>query len=145
MTEHHFSRRVGAIFSFLVFVVFLSGCGGGSHQGQPGWTKVDLTDVQPVIGDWEGTVTKAQDILPVGSVLLRIHENGTYQFVGQSSSDVAVGTGHLEAQGGELKGDTEIRVLRLSLFSHRSKPVLIVDAAHRLTGARYHGEFTKAK
>ncbi|HJT19854.1 MAG TPA: hypothetical protein VJ746_05265 [Nitrospira sp.] len=138
-------HHVTNLFRTFVAMGLLAGCSTGPTQGNPSWTKVQVVDVHPVVGDWEGTITKAHAIFPTGAVRLIIRDNGTYMFAGQTRSDVALGAGELKIHDGEMTGDTEIRAIKLALYDHKGTAVLVVDSTHRLTGDQYHGEFTRAK
>ena len=106
---------------------------------------VQITDVSMVVGEWEGLVKKNNGTLPEGSVRLMIRDNSTYLFAGQSASKVAVGSGVLEIRDGRLIGDTERRTVKLELFDHKGKSVIVLAGTNRETGERYHGEFTKVQ
>jgi hypothetical protein len=104
---------------------------------------VPITDVHMVAGDWEGVVKKDQGTMPEGSVRLIIRDNQTYLFAGQSASKMAVGSGTLEIREGLLVGDTERRAVKLTLYDHKGKPVVLVESTNHETRERYRGEFTK--
>jgi hypothetical protein len=121
------------------------GCAGGPSQHDPSWKPVPITDVSMVVGEWDGTVTKDHALFPEGSVHLIIRDNSTYMFAGETLSAVAVGSGGVEARQGRLIGDTEHRAVTFTLYDHKGTRVLVVDATNRENGARYRGQFSKAR
>jgi hypothetical protein len=72
-----------------------------------------------------------------------IRPNNTYLFAGQSISNMAVGTGDLEARDGRLIGETERRAVTFTLYDHKGKAVILVESTNHETRERYRGEFTK--
>ena len=56
----------------------LIGCSDGPSLRDPSWTLVPITDLNMVVGEWEGTVKKERATFAGGSVRLMIRENGTY-------------------------------------------------------------------
>lgn len=127
----------------IVVIGVLTGCAGGSHEKDPSWKLVTITDVQMVVGEWEGLIMKEGATLPEGSVRLIIRANQTYLFAGQTASKVAVGSGDLENQDGRLIGDTDRRVVRFTLYNHKGSAIVLVEATNHETGERYRGELTK--
>lgn len=121
----------------------ITACSSGPGHGDPSWTSVPITQVSQVVGEWEGTVKKNRDVMASGSVRLMIRENGTYHFVGESFSKVAVGAGMLQPDDGHLVSESDRRAVRLSLYDRKGVSVLLVEAINHETGDRYHGEFTK--
>jgi hypothetical protein len=121
------------------------GCSGEPLYQGPTWRLIEITDLNMVIGKWEGTVKNERSTFPEGSVYLVIHENGTYLFVGQSGENAAVGAGPLELRDGRLIGDTRRRAVTMKLYDHAGRPVMAVDSTNRETGERYYGEFTKVQ
>jgi hypothetical protein len=128
-----------------LMVALFVGCAGGSPQHDASYTLVPITEVGMVVGEWEGLVKKDHATLPQGSVRLMIRPNSTYLFVGQSASNVAVGSGDLEPRDGRLVGDTGVRAVTFTLYDHKGKPVVHVESTNHATGERYHGEFTKVQ
>jgi hypothetical protein len=122
-----------------------AGCAGGSPQQDASWKFVPITEVGMVVGEWEGLVKKDRATLPGGSVRLMIRANSTYLFAGQSAAMAAVGSGDLETRDGRLVGDTEKRAVRLTLYDHKGKAVVLVESTNHITGEQYHGEFTKVQ
>ena len=143
----HLSKVAGPfqLYTTIFLLSLLTGCSGGPAQQDPSWTPVPITGIDMVAGEWEGTVRKNDGILPTGKVQLTIRDNSTYLFIGQTSADVALGAGFLEIRDGSLSGDTDRRILMISLYDHSGNQVLVVDATARKTGDRYHGEFTKVR
>ncbi|MGE3154870.1 MAG: hypothetical protein AB7G48_10730 [Nitrospiraceae bacterium] len=131
------------LYGGILVLGILVGCSGEPLYKGPTWRLVEMTDLNMVIGKWEGTVKKEGSTFSTGSVYLMIHENATYQFVGQSGENAAVGAGSLELRDGRLIGNTRRRAVTLTLYDHAGRPVLAVDSTSRETGDRYHGEFTK--
>ena len=145
MTQRGELASVLRVYAGVFVLAVLTGCGGGPSQQDPSWKMVQITDVSMVVGEWEGLVKKNNGTLPEGSVRLMIRDNSTYLFAGQSASKVAVGSGVLEIRDGRLIGDTERRAVKLELFDHKGKSVIVLDGTNRETGERYHGEFTKVQ
>ena len=127
----------------IVVIGALTGCAGGSHEKDPSWKLVPITDVQMVVGEWEGLIKKEGDTFADGSVRLIIRANQTYLFAGQTASKVAVGSGDLESQDGRLVGDTDRRAVRFTLYDHKGSAIVLVEATNHETGERYRGELTK--
>ena len=127
----------------IVVIGALTGCAGGSHEKDPSWKLVPITDVQMVVGEWEGLIKKEGATFADGSVRLIIRANQTYLFAGQTASKVAVGSGDLESQDGRLVGDTDRRAVRFTLYDHKGSAIVLVEATNHETGERYRGELTK--
>ena len=127
----------------IVVIGVLIGCAGGSHEKDPSWKLVPITDVQMVVGEWEGLIKKEGDTFADGSVRLIIRANQTYLFAGQTASKVAVGSGDLESQDGRLVGDTDRRAVKFTLYDHKGSAIVLVEATNHETGERYRGELTK--
>ena len=127
----------------IVVIGLLTGCAGGSHEKDPSWKRVPITDVQMVVGEWEGLINKDGATFAEGSVRLIIRANQTYLFAGQTASKVAVGSGDLESQDGRLVGDTDRRAVRFTLYDHQGSAIVLVEATNHETGERYRGELTK--
>ncbi len=121
----------------------VTACSSSPGHGDPSWTSVPITQVSQVVGEWEGTVKKNRAMMPSGSVRLMIRENGSYLFVGESFSDVALGAGMLQPDDGRLVSASDRRVVKLSLYDHKGVSVVLVEGTNRETGGRYHGEFKK--
>jgi len=122
-----------------------AGCAGGSPQQDASWKVVPITEVGMVVGEWEGLVKKDHATLPEGSVRLMIRANSTYLFAGQTATTAGVGSGGLETRDGRLVGDTEKRAVSFTLYDHKGNAVMLVESTNRVTGERYHGEFTKVQ
>jgi hypothetical protein len=106
---------------------------------------VPITEVGMVVGEWEGFVKRDHATLAEGSVRLMIRPNSTYLFAGQSASNVAVGSGDLEARAGRLVGNTDARAVMFTLYDRKGEAVVLVESTNHATGERYRGEFTKVK
>lgn len=133
-------------FSIGVCVLGIAvGCSTGSPQQDATYKMVPIDDVGMVVGEWEGLVKKDHAALSEGSVHLMIRANSTYLFAGQSASKVAVGSGTLEARDGRLVADAEKRAVRLTLYDHKGKAVLLVESTNHETGDHFSGQFTKAR
>ena len=130
-------------FSAGMVIGLLTGCAGGSHEKDPSWKQVPITDVQMIVGEWEGLINKDGATFAEGSVRLIIRANQTYLFAGQTASKVAVGSGDLESQDGRLVGDTDRRAVRFTLYDHKGSAIVLVEATNHETGERYRGELTK--
>ena len=127
----------------IVVIGLLTGCAGGSHEKDPSWKQVPITDVQMIVGEWEGLINKDGATFAEGSVRLIIRANQTYLFAGQTASKVAVGSGDLESQDGRLVADTDRRAVRFTLYDHKGSAIVLVEATNHETGERYRGELTK--
>ena len=127
----------------IVVIGVLTGCAGGSHEKDPSWKLVPITDVQMVVGEWEGLIKKDGATFAEGSVRLIIRANRTYLFAGQTASKVAVGSGDLESQDGRLVRDTDRRAVTFTLYDHKGSAIVLVEATNHETGERYRGELTK--
>jgi hypothetical protein len=126
-------------------LAMLAGCSGVPPQDDPSWTFVQVSDVNRVVGEWEGTVKKEHAALSLGSVRLMIRENGSYLFAGQDARHMAVGAGSLQVRDGRLTGDTERRSVTLSLYTRQDREILSVESTNHETGDRYHGRFTRVQ
>jgi hypothetical protein len=131
------------LYTGLFALMMLTGCSGSPHQRDASWKLVPITDVNMVVGEWEGTVKKEHATLSEGSVRLMIRDNSTYLFAGQTASRSVVGSGPLEARDGRLIGETERRSVKLALYEHKGKSVIVAESMNHETGERYRGEFTK--
>lgn len=130
----------------LFLLAILIGCSGGPSHHDSSWIPAQVTDVSMVVGEWEGTITKGDDWLPTGSVRLTVRQNGSYLFAGQNKARLPfVGTGSLIVRDGLLIGDSGHRSVTFTLYDHKGKAVLAVESTSHETGARYHGDFTKAQ
>jgi hypothetical protein len=144
--NHHGKQTDVLRFSVGVLVLaILTGCAGGPSQEESSRTFVPITDLGMVAGDWEGMVKKDQSVIPGPMVVLTIRANGTYTFVGQRISDVALGSGFLELRDGRVSGDTDRRIAQIALYDRQGKAVLVVESRVRQTGERYHGELERTK
>jgi hypothetical protein len=144
--NHHGKQTDVLRFSVGVLVLaILTGCAGGRSQEESSRTFVPITDLGMVAGDWEGMVKKDQSVIPGPMVVLTIRANGTYTFVGQRISDVALGSGFLELRDGRVSGDTDRRIAQFALYDRQGKAVLVVESRVRQTGERYHGELERTK
>lgn len=118
-------------------------CAGGGPQQDASYKLVPITNIDMVVGDWEGLIKKDRATLPEGSVRLMIRANSTYLFAGQTAATAGVGSGDLEARDGRLVGDTEKRAVKFTLYDHKGKAVMFIESTNHATGQRYRGEFTK--
>src|SRR5689334_5609378 len=140
MTHHGDRRGATTFYTATLLVGLLAGCAGGPSSGDPAWKLVPVTDVGMLVGEWEGTVKKEHASLPEGSVRLIIRANNTYLFAGQTAAKVAVGSGELEPKDGRLVGNTDRRAVTFTLYDHKGKSVVLVEATNHETGERYRGE-----
>ena len=143
MTLPYEIRKCIRFLAGVVLAGALAGCAGGSHENDRSWKLVPITDVQMVVGEWEGLIKKERAMLAEGSVRLIIRANQTYLFAGQTASKVAVGSGDLERRDGRLVGSTERRAVSFTLYDHKGSAVVLVEATNHDTGERYRGELTK--
>jgi hypothetical protein len=135
--------RNDKLFAIVVMLGMLIGCSGSPPQQNPAWKLVPITDVNMVVGEWEGTFKHERALFPEGSVRLAVHDDSTYRFVAESTSTTVAGSGPLQIQEGRLVGKTDPRVVTLELYDVNGKAVLVVDSINRESGDRHHGEFTK--
>jgi|SRR5690349_14537127 hypothetical protein len=143
MTRDRYRQRAATLHAATLLVGLLSACASGPSSQDPAWKLVPITDVGMVVGEWEGTVKKDHASFPEGSVRLIIRANNTYLFAGQTAVKVAVGSGDLEPKEGRLVGDTDRRAVTFTLYDHKGKAVVLVEATNHETGERYRGELTK--
>jgi hypothetical protein len=143
MTSHIEGSGSSWLLAGLIPLALFIGCTSGPSPQDSTWKLVPITDVGMVVGEWQGVVKKEHGTFPEGSVRLMIRPNNTYLFAGQTIANTAVGSGDLEARGGKLIGDTDRRVVTLTLYDHKGKAVIHVESTNHQTGERYHGEFTK--
>ena len=141
---NHHGKRTDVLRFSVCFVVLaiLTGCSGGRSQEESSRTFVSITDFGMVAGDWEGMVKKDQSVIPGPRVVLTIRANGTYTFVGQRISDVALGSGFLELRDGRVSGDTDRRIAQFALYDRQGKAVLVVDSTVRQTGRPRSGRLS---
>lgn len=131
------------VWACVLALGLVTACSSGPGHGDRSWTSVPITQVSQLVGEWEGPVKKNRAMMPSGSVRLMIRENGSYLFVGETFSKVAVGAGMLQPDDGHLVSSSDRRAVRLSLYDHMGVSVLLVEATNHETGDRYHGEFKK--
>ena len=143
MTQAGEMSKMLRLSAGIVVIGVLTGCAGGSHEQDPSWKRVPITDVQMVVGEWEGLIKKDGATFAEGSVRLIIRANQTYLFAGQTASKVAEGSGDLESQDGRLVGNTDRRAVRFTLYDHQGSAIVLVEATNHETGERYRGELTK--
>jgi hypothetical protein len=145
MNHHSTQTDVLRLYACVFGLVILTGCAGVTSQKEASRTFVPITDLSMVAGDWEGMVKKDQSVIPGAMVVLTIRANGTYTFLGQRISDVALGSGFLELRDGRVSGDTDRRIAQFALYDRQGKAVLVVESRVRQTGERYHGELERTK
>ena len=143
MTSRVEGPGYASLLAGLLFLCLLMACTTGPSAQDPTWKPVAITDVGMVVGEWQGVVKKEHGTFPEGSVRLMIRPNNTYLFAGQTISNMAVGTGNLEARDGRLIGETERRSVTFTLYDHKGKAVILVESTNHETSERYRGEFTK--
>jgi hypothetical protein len=143
MNHHGKQTNLLRLYACVFVLAILTGCAGEPSQQESSRTFVPITDLSMVAGDWEGMVKKDQSVIPGPMVVLTIRANGTYTFVGQRISDVALGSGFLEIRDGRVSGDTDRRIAQFALYDQQGKAVLVVESTVRQTGERYHGELLK--
>ena len=98
---------------------------------------VPLSDVQAVVGQWDGMETS-----PPGAVVLILRENRTYLFASQRSDSVLVGSGTFVLQDGKLYDETGKRDVVMTFARREERSVLVAEGTSK-TGQRYHVEFTR--
>jgi hypothetical protein len=145
MNHHGKQTDVLRLHACIFGLAILIGCAGGPSQKESSRTFVPITDLSMVTGDWEGMVKRDQSVIPGARVVLTIRANGTYTFVGQRISDVALGSGFLEMRDGRVSGDTDRRIAQFALYDRQGKAVLVVESTVRQTGEWYHGELERTK
>jgi len=143
--NHHGKRTaLLQLYACVLALAILAGCAGGLSQGGASKTFVPITDLSMVSGNWEGMLKKDHSVIPGEMVNLMIHANGTYTFIGQRVSDVALGSGFLEIRDGRVSGDTDRRIAHFALYDQQGKVILVVECSDRQTGERYYGEVKRA-
>ena len=143
MNQQSHATRAYRLFACVLLCVAVAACSSTPAQYESKWPPVPIQNLNTVVGEWQGVVMKERQILPAGEVKLMIRENGTYLFVGQTASDMVLGTGNLEVRDGRLEGGSDHRTVSGTLHDKKGKPLLFIEAANRQTGDRYHGEFRK--
>lgn len=143
MTPTTITAGAASLYACVLALGLVSACSGGPGRGETSRALVPITEINQVVGEWEGTVMKNHSAIPEGAVRLMVRENGSYLFVGESRVKIAVGAGFLEPRDGRLIGDSDRRTVRLSLYDHQGISILLVEATDHETGDRYHGEFSK--
>jgi hypothetical protein len=142
MTHHFLGKAVVAAYAISV-VGILAGCSSGPSSQDAAWKLVPVSDVNKLVGEWEGPVKKEHATFSEGSVRLIIRANNTYLFAGQTAAKVAVGSGELEPKDGRLVGNSDRRTVTFTLYDHKGKSVVLVEATNHDTGEHYRGELTK--
>jgi len=143
MDRRHTVPRFHRVLASLLLLGVLGGCSSKPAHHESKWPLVPIQDLSTVVGEWQGVVMKERRIMPAGEVKLMIRENGTYLFVGQTASDMVLGTGNLEVRDGRLEGGSDLRTVNGTLHDKKGKPLLFIQAANRQTGDRFYGEFKK--
>jgi len=71
---NHLTKTAGLLRVYAsVFVVgIIIGCSSTPNQGDPSWILVPITDLNMVVGEWEGTVKKERSTFAGGSVRFMI-------------------------------------------------------------------------
>jgi hypothetical protein len=143
MNRRSHATRAYRLFAGVLVCVAVAACSSKPARYESKWPLVPIQNLNTVVGEWQGVVMKERQILPAGEVKLMIRENGTYLFVGQTASDMVLGTGNIEVRDGRLEGGSDLRTVSGTLHDKKGKPLLFIEAANRQSGDRYHGEFTK--
>lgn len=145
MNQRNHATSTFRIFAGFLLCVILVACSSKPARYESKWPLVPIQNLNTVVGEWQGVVMKERHIMPAGEVKLMIRENGTYLFVGQTASDMVLGTGNVEVKDGRLEGGSDLRSVVITLHDKKGTPLLFIEAANRQTGDRYHGEFTKVE
>lgn len=145
MDQRRTVPRSHRILVSLLMLAALVGCSSKPAHYESKWPLVPIQNLNTVVGEWQGVVMKERRVVPAGEVKLMIRENGTYLFVGQTASDMVLGTGNVEVRDGRLEGGSDLRTITGTLHDKKGKPLLFIVAANRQTGDRFHGEFTRTE
>lgn len=145
MNRHRTVSSSGRLLVGVLVCIAAAACSSKPAHYESKWPLVPIQNLNTVVGEWHGVVMKERRVVPAGEVKLMIRENGTYLFVGQTASDMVLGTGNLEVRDGRLEGGSDLRTVTGTLHDKKGKPLLFIQAANRQTGERFHGEFTRTE
>jgi hypothetical protein len=107
-------------------------------------TPVPISDINQVVGHWEGMSKSVLDARDDTAVLLMIDDK-TFEFVGRRMADrYIVGAGTLVLQDGKLEGTAARLSTTFTLYDREGKSVLIVEVTLK-DGRRFYGELTPAQ
>lgn len=127
----------------MVLVCALSfGCAGQLFTSSE---MVVVSDIQMVVGRWEGIVEKRPLRLGRGPVTLTIREDSVYIFVGVDywEDRLFTGTGELTIRDGKLHIEDENRRVILTLHKRGDEEVLVGEATNK-AGKQFHIDFTRS-
>jgi hypothetical protein len=106
---------------------------------------VTVSDIQMVVGRWDGTVEKRPLLVGRGPVSLTIREDSVYVFVGVDfwEDRLLAGTGDLAIRDGRLYIEDDKRRVILTLYKRGDEEVLVAEATNK-AGQKFHIEFTRS-
>ena len=135
--------RPTQIHLFMVLVCALNfGCAGQLFTSSK---MVTVTDIQMVVGRWDGTVEMRPLLMGRGPVALTIREDSVYVFVGVDfwEDRLLAGTGELTIRDGRLYIEDDKRRVVLTLHKRGDEDVLVAEATNK-AGKQFHIEFTRS-
>ena len=106
----------------LYSVLSLAGC--SSQPPQPA-IQVPLSDIQAVVGEWEGSVQTTPDRRLKAFIFLIINENGAYNFVAEDAAAIGLGAGILTVENGILVSSSQGRQVRMALYDRNGQQTLV--------------------
>jgi hypothetical protein len=131
------------IHLFMTLVYALSvGCAGQLFTSSK---MVTVSDIQMVVGRWDGTVEMRPLLMGRGPVALTIREDSVYIFVGVDfwEDRLLAGTGELTIRDGRLYIEDDKRRVVLTLHKRGDEDVLVAEATNK-AGKQFHIEFTRS-
>jgi hypothetical protein len=135
--------RPTPISLFMALVCALSvGCAGQLFTSSK---MVTVSDIQMVVGRWDGIVEKRPLLMGRGPLALTIREDSVYVFVGVDlwEDRLLAGTGELTIRDGRLHLEDDKRSVILTLYKRGDEEVLVAEATNK-AGKRFHIEFTRS-
>jgi hypothetical protein len=91
-------------------------------------TQLPVSEFKMVAKTWEGTVRAMPDMTRKATVVLIIQENGSYTFVGEDWTQIALGAGMFTLRDNLLRSDSNGRNLSLALYQRKEHRILAGEA-----------------
>ena len=131
------------IYLFMTLMCALSvGCAGQLFTSSK---MVTVSDIQMVVGRWDGIVEKRPMLMDRGPLALTIREDSVYVFVGVDfwEDRLLAGTGELTIRDGRLYIEDDKRRVILTLYKRGDEEVLVAEATNK-AGKQFRIEFTRS-
>ena len=131
------------IYLFMTLMCALSvGCAGQLFTSSK---MVTVSDIQMVVGRWDGIVEKRPLLMDRGPLALTIREDSVYVFVGVDfwEDRLLAGTGELTIRDGRLYIEDDKRRVILTLYKRGDEEVLVAEATNK-AGKQFRIEFTRS-